>query len=105
MSKEMRRKQILEIMEGTKVVTSVGLSEHFRVTEETIRKDLNYLSEKGLIMRTFGGAALEALLLVDQKPVLYPEAEDRHRSGKADMSPGFDCHGCWFHHKCIGSAD
>ena len=59
MSKEMRRKQILEIMEGTKVVTSVGLSEHFRVTEETIRKDLNYLSEKGLIMRTFGGAALK----------------------------------------------
>ncbi|HIY02160.1 MAG TPA: DeoR/GlpR family DNA-binding transcription regulator [Candidatus Blautia faecipullorum] len=59
MSKDTRRKQILEILEKSKDVTSVALSEHFHVTEETIRKDLNYLSGAGLVIRTFGGAMLK----------------------------------------------
>lgn len=59
MSKDTRRKQILEILGESKDVTSVGLSEYFHVTEETIRKDLNYLSAAGLVIRTFGGATLK----------------------------------------------
>ena len=56
MTKDARRKQILDIITTTKAVTSSELSAYFHVTEETIRKDLTYLSGEGLIIRTFGGA-------------------------------------------------
>lgn len=51
-----RREKIVEYLKNRKVATSEELSKRFYVTEETIRKDLNYLSEKGMIIRTFGGA-------------------------------------------------
>lgn len=40
MTKDARRKQILDIITTTKAVTSSELSAYFHVTEETIRKDL-----------------------------------------------------------------
>lgn len=53
---EARREQILAYVKNRKNATSEELSKNFRVTEETIRKDLNFLSDKGLVIRTFGGA-------------------------------------------------
>lgn len=51
-----RRKAILEliIQDGRAVVS--GLSEKFSVTEETVRRDLEELERRGLILRTHGGA-------------------------------------------------
>jgi|AGTN01.1.fsa_nt_gi Transcriptional regulators of sugar metabolism len=54
-----RREQILDYVKNRKNATSEELSKRFNVTEETIRKDLNYLSEKGTIIRTFGGAMVK----------------------------------------------
>lgn len=59
MSKEARREKILDLINSTKMVTSEELSKLFNVTEETIRKDLTYLSEQGHIIRTFGGATIK----------------------------------------------
>jgi DeoR/GlpR family transcriptional regulator of sugar metabolism len=59
MSKEIRRDKIYEIVKNSKIVSVEELSDCFKVTEETIRKDLTYLSDKGLVMRTFGGAAIK----------------------------------------------
>jgi len=59
MKKEARCSEILNMLATTKAVTSTELSKYFHVTEETIRKDLFYLSEKGQIIRTFGGATLK----------------------------------------------
>jgi len=59
MSKQTRRDRIFELIKNAKKVTSEELSKCFGVTEETIRKDLQYLSDKGLIIRTFGGAAIK----------------------------------------------
>lgn len=59
MSKEARREKILDLINSTKMVTSEELSRLFNVTEETIRKDLTYLSEQGHIIRTFGGATIK----------------------------------------------
>ena len=39
-------------------MTILELSKEFGVTEETIRKDLQELSEEGKLLRTFGGAAI-----------------------------------------------
>lgn len=59
MSKETRRDKIFELIKNAKNVSCDELSSCFGVTEETIRKDLQYLSDKGMIIRTFGGAAIK----------------------------------------------
>lgn len=53
-----RHQRILELMQLHYSVTNEHLQREFDVTKETIRKDLNSLAEKGLIVRTFGGAIL-----------------------------------------------
>lgn len=54
-----RREQITDYVKNKKNATSEELSKRFNVTEETIRKDLNFLSEQGVIIRTFGGAMVK----------------------------------------------
>jgi DeoR/GlpR family transcriptional regulator of sugar metabolism len=54
-----RRAQIVDYLKSVKTATSESLSRMFGVTEETIRKDLNYLNDKGLVIRSFGGAMIK----------------------------------------------
>ena len=53
-----RRRRLLEIIQLNRTVLNEDLQREFNVTKETIRKDLNELSENGYIVRTFGGAIL-----------------------------------------------
>ena len=53
-----RRAEIVRLVKERKHITRTELSREFGVTEETIRKDLQELSERGELMRTFGGAAI-----------------------------------------------
>lgn len=59
MSKESRRDKIFDLIKNSKKISCEELSKYFGVTEETIRKDLQNLSDKGLVIRTFGGAAVK----------------------------------------------
>ncbi|KOA18597.1 glucitol operon repressor [Clostridium homopropionicum DSM 5847] len=51
-----RRNRIKEIINEKKSVTVSELAKTFKVTEETIRKDLQLLEEEGILTRTYGGA-------------------------------------------------
>ena len=51
-----RRKKILERVQETGEVLITGLSKEFDVSEVTIRKDLEYLEKKNLLIRARGGA-------------------------------------------------
>ncbi len=53
---EERRKKILEEVLKKGTVTVHDLSQKFNVSYETIRKDLNYLSEKDQLVKSHGGA-------------------------------------------------
>jgi DeoR/GlpR family transcriptional regulator of sugar metabolism len=55
-----RRKQIVRMLEEEQRVTVPELSQHFAVSEVTIRKDLAWLEAQGLVRRTHGGAILTA---------------------------------------------
>ncbi len=61
MISEVRRKQILEILRKEGNVVTKELSERFKVTPMTIRRDLKYLEEAGYAKRTYKGAVLEEL--------------------------------------------
>src|SRR5947209_10563853 len=53
-----RRQQIMRMLEEEQRVTVPELSQHFAVSEVTIRKDLAWLETQGLALRTHGGAIL-----------------------------------------------
>lgn len=56
MKKAERQRQILEILESQSSVGVGELSSLFSVSEMSIRSDLNYLAEKGMLNRIYGGA-------------------------------------------------
>lgn len=67
MLKKDRLDQIIKLLQSKGVVEVSALCRIFRVTEMTVRRDLDELSEKGLIIRTHGGAILsEDNILVEQ---------------------------------------
>ena len=53
-----RRRVILEIIKNKKAVSVQSLSQELKTSVVTIRRDLDFLSEKGLIRRSHGGATL-----------------------------------------------
>lgn len=60
MSGKDRLETIKQIIINEKSVNVTTLSEQFKVTEETIRRDLTKLADDGLVTRTYGGAVLNA---------------------------------------------
>ncbi|QAY66669.1 DeoR/GlpR family DNA-binding transcription regulator [Paenibacillus protaetiae] len=55
-----RHRHIVEELERKGSVKVSELSERFKVTEKTVREDLEKLEEKGLLRRIHGGAVLES---------------------------------------------
>ena len=53
-----RRNQIMERLQREKRVVVASLSEEFRVSEETIRRDLEKLEKDGYATKTYGGAVI-----------------------------------------------
>lgn len=53
-----RRNQIVEMVHLNNKVLVAELSKQFKVTEETIRRDLEKLEREGVVTRTYGGAML-----------------------------------------------
>jgi DeoR/GlpR family transcriptional regulator of sugar metabolism len=61
LSKRERQDRIVTRLNTTVAVRISDLAEEFNVTTETIRRDLDGLAERGLLARTYGGAAMRAL--------------------------------------------
>jgi|SRR5690625_918266 len=53
-----RQQKIKELLLKNKSVRVSDLGKMFKVSEETIRRDLNKLEEKGMIQKNYGGAVL-----------------------------------------------
>lgn len=65
-----RRNSILEQLQREKRVVVSELSAFFGVSEETIRRDLEKLSEDGYVVKTYGGAVLNEDNIVDMPFVI-----------------------------------
>ena len=80
-----RQQKILELVRQEKVVRVNRLAESLSVSEATIRRDLNYLNETGLLQRTHGGALI-ATTTPPEAPVIHrmnDNAQAKKRIGKA----------------------
>lgn len=58
MKQTQRHNGIIELVKQQGYVSTEELVEHFSVSPQTIRRDLNELAEQNLILRHHGGAAL-----------------------------------------------
>ena len=54
-----RHHKIIKLISSAGFVRVSALSEHLKVTKETIRADLNELSQRGLLNRCHGGAYID----------------------------------------------
>jgi DeoR family glycerol-3-phosphate regulon repressor len=58
MSQDSRQQQIIELVRKRGFMSIEALAEHFSVTPQTIRRDINQLCESELLQRYHGGAGL-----------------------------------------------
>ena len=68
-----RQEAILAQVRATPAVRIAKLAKQFHVSTETIRRDLDDMGERGLLSRTYGGAAGPPL-------VLEPSLDERYRT-------------------------
>ena len=57
-----RRSQIVELITRQRTVTNAELMERFGVSIETVRRDLDYLEQQGILRKVYGGAAVNISL-------------------------------------------
>lgn len=57
-SPEIRRKKILEWLQSEKTLSIEALITHFGVSAMTIHRDLDFLSEEGLVQKSYGQVTL-----------------------------------------------
>lgn len=85
MLKEERKRGISQFIKENGRATVAELSELFGVSESTIRRDLEELSEQGLIQRAHGGAVVVERA-VPEPPIIHRMAEneeEKRRIGQA----------------------
>lgn len=75
---EQRRNKILETMRQEKYTQLFHLTQLLKVSESTVRRDVEYLIEQGLLRRTYGGVAYSD----------SGDGEEREGENLQDGSPG-----------------
>ncbi|WP_227370737.1 DeoR/GlpR family transcriptional regulator [Halomonas sp. M20] len=60
MNQQQRHESIIEVVGRQGYASIEQLADHFTVTPQTIRRDLNYLASRNRIRRVHGGASLES---------------------------------------------
>ena len=87
-----RRNEIVRLVNKNGRAKVEELSQHFGVSTVTIRNDLNYLEERGLIHRAYGGALTRKEVAFD--PTLFEKAklhvEEKKRIGEKAAEMVFD---------------
>lgn len=82
-----RRQLIVQLVEAHNSVTVADMSDHFRVSRATIRRDLKLLSERGMIERAHGGAARRVHAIAEMPEPPLPsraelQIEEKRRIGR-----------------------
>lgn len=82
---EQRQRKILEVIESTGRVSVSGAAKQFDVTTETIRRDLDHLASRMLVVRVHGGAVAvrTAIAEPDMPTRLATNMAEKSRIGAA----------------------
>ena len=72
---------MLELLSGREFVSTAELSEHFGISEVTVRSDLAALADRGHVTRVRGGALYRTTRIYDRE-LPFAEAESSHADEK-----------------------
>jgi DeoR/GlpR family transcriptional regulator of sugar metabolism len=81
-----RHQELLQLVEAKGQISVEELARHFGVSDDTIRRDLQHLEGRKVLLRTHGGAVSTALLVHRETPFLTranAEADAKARIGRA----------------------
>jgi len=81
-----RHQELLQLVEANGQMSVDDLASHFGVSDDTIRRDLQNLEQRKLLLRTHGGAVSTALLVHRETPFLIranANADAKTRIGRA----------------------
>ncbi|WP_163099999.1 DeoR/GlpR family DNA-binding transcription regulator [Peribacillus alkalitolerans] len=78
---EERKNEILKELNNMGKVKVMELVEQFQVSEETIRRDLMLLEEKGLLKRVYGGA-IKSVFQFEEPPFLQRTTVNQEAKGR-----------------------
>lgn len=56
--KQVRQQEIVDIIKKEGYVSTDALATHFKVSSQTIRRDLDFLEQDGILIKMYGGATL-----------------------------------------------
>ncbi len=85
-----RHREILALAKEKGFLATAELTDHFKVTPQTIRRDINELCDKGLLKRYHGGAGAESSiqnLNYETRQILNRQAKERMARLAADQIP------------------
>ena len=78
-----RRSEIVKMLETQTVVTNAELMERFGISIETVRRDLSYLEQKGLLERVYDGAVGKAIV---REEAAYSSREQKEADEKSAIA-------------------
>ena len=85
-----RQQQILELIQQQGFATTEQLVEHFRVTPQTIRRDLNELASRNRVRRHHGGAGIDSSTVntaYQARKIMELDAKERIAAALVEMIP------------------
>ncbi len=82
MNQTYRHSQIVELIEQRNFISIDELVEHFKVTPQTIRRDLNALAKTNVITRHHGGACLSS----STKNIEYIHRKESNQQAKSNIA-------------------
>lgn len=92
LDKEERHRRIVAELRSNPTVRIMTLAEEFGVSTETVRRDIDELSRKGLVSRTYGGAAATSMsqepAVIERGSTMVAERERMVRLAVSLVSPG-----------------
>lgn len=90
MAQETRHQKIIELVSQRGFVTIEELAQHFNVTPQTIRRDINFLDQEKHLQRYHGGAGLPSSTLntsYNDRKIQYLEEKTRIAEALAEKIP------------------
>ena len=91
-SKSERHRRIIAELKANPTVRISTLAQEFAVSTETVRRDIDELSERGLVSRTYGGAAVTSMsrepALEVRGDLMVAERQQIARLAVARIEPG-----------------
>lgn len=88
-----RREQIADLINQQRTVTNAELMERFGISIETVRRDLDYLEQQGILRKVYGGAVVNVSLSTEAEYASRSKTNFQQKNAIAREAAALICPG------------